>query len=677
MQTVTFVRDLAIVMFVAGMTAFIFEKLRQPKVVGYILAGLIVGPYTPPFSLVSDEASIKILGDLGVIILMFTLGLEFNLRRLRKVGPVAFITATLDVVVMVGLGFLLGQAMGWNVISSLFMGAVICDSSSVILTKILTDMGKIREKFAEVTVAVTIVEDLLAILVIALLNGLATTGSVQTGAMFLRLGGLLVFLVAVVVVGLLIIPRLIEYLGRFRNNEEVLLVAILGICFGIALIAVNCDFSLALGAFLMGIVAAEARQVHRLEMLISPIKHMFSAIFFVSVGLMLQPMMIGQYWLPILAVTAVVVIGKFLNCSLGSFVAGKDGATSLKVGVGMAQIGEFAYIIAAMGLALKVTDPSLYQIAVAVSVLTTVVSPYLLRNSDGLVAAVGYLTPPRLASSLNLYTAWMNRVNTGSSRRDLVVNRIVRKTVLTIVVNVMLIAAVFIVAGVVATNYPIFNEDKKYLYWLIAVLLCLPLYVATIRKLWALGMIVSEMLVATSRKSALTSGLRSFIANLFLGAGVIALALMTVALSATLLPSWHVLGILLLIVVGITVAGWGHLIKLYTRVQIFLRDILSKPPDMGKSPALPDLLHSVSNIGFRTVLILPKSPVAGRPLKDIQLRTVTGACAVGVERGEEKVVNPNADLQLMSGDRVILMGTREQIKAAVDYLQGQLVEEED
>ncbi|MFH0878378.1 MAG: cation:proton antiporter [Lentisphaerota bacterium] len=258
MESISFIQDLAIVMMVAAVVSIVFHRFDQPRVIGYILAGVIIGPHTPPFSFIHDEASIRTLADLGVIFLMFSLGLEFNFRKIRNVGGTAAATAVLDVVVMLWIGYTLGRLLGWGRMESVFLGAVICDSSTTLLVKTLNDLGWTRRPFASLIFGITLVEDLLAIVLIAVLNGLGMTGSVQPGMLLGRLGDLGIFLVVVIVVGLLAVPRLLGALARYKS-DELLLITVLGLCFGVSLVAVKLQFSLALGAFLMGAVTAEAR----------------------------------------------------------------------------------------------------------------------------------------------------------------------------------------------------------------------------------------------------------------------------------------------------------------------------------------------------------------------------------------------------------------------------------
>ena len=349
MHQITFLQDLAIVMSVAALATILFRQLKQPVVLGYILAGLVIGPHTPPFALIADEHAIETLAELGIIFLMFALGLEFSLRKLKKVGATAFIAASLEILLMILAGYALGRAFGWNQMDSIFLGAILSISSTTIIIKALEGLGKTREHFASLIFGILIVEDILAIVMIALLSGFARTGQLEAETVGMTILSLGSFLGILLVAGLIIVPRLLNYIARFKS-DEMLLITVVGLCFGISIVAVKLGYSVALGAFLIGAIIAEARQIYKIETLMHPVRDLFSAVFFVSIGMLIDPSLLAKYVLPILAITIVAVLGKVFSCALGSFVAGNDMRTSLRVGMGLAQIGEFSFIIASLGL---------------------------------------------------------------------------------------------------------------------------------------------------------------------------------------------------------------------------------------------------------------------------------------------------------------------------------------
>src|SRR3990167_4741263 len=368
MQLADFLQDLAVIMIVAGVVTIIFHQLRQPVVLGYIVAGVIIGSHTPPFSLIQDEGTVKTLAEVGVIFLMFSLGLEFNLRKLFQVGAAALLAAVAEILFMLPIGYEIGLYFGWKPIDSIFLGAMLAISSTTIIIKALNELGMKNEKFAQLIFGILIIEDILAIGMLALLSSIAVSGSIHTIDVFSTLVKLLVFLVVSLVVGILIVPKLLAYVARF-NSKEMLLITVLGLCFGFSLLVIRLDYSVALGAFVIGAIMAESREIKMIEKLVEPLTDMFSAIFFVSIGLLVDPKIMMTYWVPICVIVLAVVFGKVLMCGLGVFAAGRDGRTSLRVGMGLAQIGEFSFIIAALGSTLNATSHFLYPIIVAVSAI--------------------------------------------------------------------------------------------------------------------------------------------------------------------------------------------------------------------------------------------------------------------------------------------------------------------
>jgi CPA2 family monovalent cation:H+ antiporter-2 len=379
-----FLKDLAIVMFAAGAMTLLCHRLKQPVVIGYLLAGLFVGPYTPPVTLVSDLQSIHTMAELGLVFLMFALGLEFNLPKIRKVGMSAGLAVLLEVAGMMVIGYALGRAFGWSVTDSIFLGSILCISSTTIIVKVFMDFKMMQERFAQVVFGILVLEDIVAVAILSILSGLGTSGgpdAVVIVESFLRIG---LFVTLFLVLGLLIIPRFIQWVGRF-DSKEVLGVVTLGLCLGGAWLAASFNFSIALGAFLMGAVLAASKEIKHIEEWIHPVRDMFSAVFFVSAGMLIQPALLWEYKIPIVIITAVTIMGKVLSGTVGSFVAGYDVKTSARVGMSLAQIGEFSFVIASLGLSLRLTSDFLYPLAVTVSSLTTLATPYLIRHSDSAV----------------------------------------------------------------------------------------------------------------------------------------------------------------------------------------------------------------------------------------------------------------------------------------------------
>ncbi|MBP9901195.1 MAG: cation:proton antiporter [Verrucomicrobia subdivision 3 bacterium] len=667
MHPVTFLQDLAVVMLVAGLVTVIFHRFKQPVVLGYIIAGVIIGPHTPPFPLIHDQDTINTLAELGVILLMFSLGLEFSLRKLRQVGAPAFIAALLEILLLFWVGYEIGQLFGWTHMDSIFLGAMLSMSSTTVIIKVLGDLGKMKERFAQLIFGILIIEDILGIAMIALLSGIAMTGTLSVGDVGLTLGKLGIFLTVVLVLGLLTVPRLISYVARFKSNE-MLIITLLGLCFGVSLLALKLGYSVALGAFIIGAVIAEAREIHRIETLIEPVRDMFSAIFFVAIGLLIDPKMLLSYWQPVLVITLAVVAGKVLACSFGTFLGGNDTRTSLRVGMGLAQIGEFSFIIASLGVTLKVTSGFLYPIAVAVSVITTLLTPYLIRSAEGMVNHFDRLAPKPVVNSLELYTRWVGQL--GSQRPTNLTSAWVRRWSGQMALNVVLIAAVFIAAAFAERHPPgqlaslgLGEDWLKAVLWLAAMIISLPMLIATFRKLQALGLLVAEAKVTEAAAGERVAAIRAVVAQVVPIAGAVALGLFVLGLSSALLPSFKVFMVLLAIVGFITWLLWRSFIKVYSKAQLALQETLAAPstPRPNQAPALPALLREAD---LETISLAADSPAVGKLIRELQLRTRTGASIVGFERNGINLINPGPDEELQAGDQVLLLGTRSQLDAA-------------
>ncbi len=667
-----FLQDLAVVMMVAGLVTVLFHRFKQPVVLGYIMAGVIIGPHTPPFPLIHEEETINTLAELGVILLMFSLGLEFSLRKLRQVGGTAFIAAFLEILLMVWVGYEIGRLFGWSTMDCIFLGAILSISSTTIIVKALGELGKTKERFAQLIFGILIIEDILAIAMIALLSGIAMTGSLNVGQVGTTIGKLAIFLVATLVVGLIAVPRLLGYVARFKSNE-MLLVTVLGLCFGVSLLAVKLGYSVALGAFIIGAIIAEAREIHRIETLVEPVRDMFSAIFFVAIGLLIDPKMLGAYWLPILVITLAVVFGKVFTCAFGAFMGGNGSRTSLRVGMGLAQIGEFSFIIASLGLTLNVTSKFLYPIAVAVSAITTLLTPYLIKSADGLVNLFDRVAPRPLVNSLEIYTRWVGQL--GDQQHRSMATTLTWRWSGQMALNAALIAAVFIAAAFVERHPPGWLKDLapsqeglKAVLWLTAVILSLPLFIATFRKLQALGLLIAETKVTAAAAGERTVAIRAVVAQVVPIAGTVALGLFVLVLSSALLPTFKVLIVLLALVTLITWLLWHSFIKVYSKAQIALKETLAQPPTPRHDHAPAALPYLLREADLETVTIAAGSPAAGKLIRELQLRSQTGASIVGIERNGVNIVNPVPDEELQPGDQVLLLGNRAQLDAACKNL---------
>jgi monovalent cation:H+ antiporter-2, CPA2 family len=581
---VHFLQDLAIVMTAAGLVTVLFHRMGQPVVLGYLLAGLIIGPHTPPAVWIRDEETIKTLAELGVVFLMFSLGLHFSLRRLVSVGGTAVVAAVLEIVLMLWIGYEVGRFFGWATMDSLFLGATLSISSTTIIVKALTDMRRQNEPFASLIFGILIVEDLLAIGMIVMLSGVATTGTLKVDEVLATAGKLSVFLTVTLVAGLIAVPRMLDYVARF-NSRETLLISTLGLCFGLSLVAVKLGYSVALGAFLIGAIIAESKQRGEIEKLIEPVRDLFSAVFFVAVGMMIEPAVVWEYALPIVVISGAVVVGKVVSCWLGTFVTGNGTRTSLQVGMGLAQIGEFSFIIAALGHSLNVTSDFLYPIVVTVSAITTMLTPMLIRRSDPTMDWIERVAPRSMMTYLEIYSRWVgahrSRPTVSSPIRDAVRRAAIQIGINVAIVTGMLIAAPYVVAEVehLLPQVPEWLGGTRGLAWLGAMVLALPVLVASVRKVRAMSMLLADVTVPSSQKRSHTVTVRSVVSSVVLAFALLAMGLWLAVLSAILLPPWPVLVMFVLLLITIATLAYRRLVRVYANAQAALHETLSHPPE--------------------------------------------------------------------------------------------------
>ncbi|HCN66465.1 MAG TPA: cation:proton antiporter [Pseudomonas sp.] len=578
MHAISFIQDLAVIMLVAGVVTILFHRFKQPVVLGYIVAGFIIGPHTPPFGLIHDEETIKTLAELGVIFLMFCLGLEFSLRKLFKVGATAFIAAFMEITLMIWIGYEIGRWFDWNTMDSLFLGAILAISSTTIIVKALNDLKMKNERFAQLIFGVLIVEDILGIGIIALLSSIAVSGSVSPEEVFSTVGKLSLFMIVALVIGILLVPRVLAYVARFESNE-MLLITVLGLCFGFCLLVVRLEYSMVLGAFLIGAIMAESRQLLKIERLIEPVRDLFSAIFFVAIGLMLDPAILMEYALPIVVITVAVVLGKMLSCGLGAFIAGNDGRTSLRVGMGLSQIGEFSFIIAALGMTLQVTSSFLYPVAVAVSVLTTLMTPYLIRAADPLSLKLSHVVPGRVSRVFGLYGEWLRSIQ--PQGEGALLAAMIRKILLQVGVNLALVIAIFFAGGFFAPRIARYLQGwilepswQKGMIWGLALLLSLPFLIAAYRKLKALSMLLAEMGVKPEMAGRHTQRVRRVIAEVIPILSLLVIFLLLSALSASILPTNELLIVIAVVAAGVAAVLWRWFVRIHTRMQVALLETL-------------------------------------------------------------------------------------------------------
>lgn len=674
---------IAIVLCVAAVTTVLFQRLRQPVVLGYILAGLVVGPFVP-IPLVANPDVVTTLSELGVILLMFSLGLEFSLRKLFSVGFTAGVTAVIQCSIMVWLGFVVGRAFGWTTLEGLFTGALIAISSTTIIAKAFDEQG-IKGKLRELVVGVLIVEDLIAVLLMATLTAISTGAGLNVKDLTFTTGKLVAFLVGLVAVGLFIIPRAMRAVIKL-NRPETTLVTSVGICFAVALLAQSFGYSVALGAFLAGSLVAESGEEKLVEHLVQPVRDMFAAIFFVSVGMLINPALIVEHWAAILVLTVVVILGKLLSVTLGAFLTGNGTRTSVQAGMSLAQIGEFSFIIAGLGLSLKATGTFIYPVAVAVSAITTLTTPLLIKVSGPVATWVDRKLPKPLQTFVTLYGTWVERLRQAPRRETLGagVRRLIRLLVLDAVLLVTLVIGTSIsaerMASFVETQTGVDEDVSRNIILGGAVLLAVPFILGVIGIARRLGATLAEAALPARKDGKLdlaAAPRRVLLVTLQVGI-ILLVSIPVVVVTQPFLKGATGPLIVLTLVGALGVAFWRGATNLHGHVRAGAQVIVaalaaqshSKEPG-SEEHALDHVQGLLPGLGApASVRLEETSPVAGKTLAQVNLRGLTGATVLAIQRGEESLSVPTAQEVLRVGDVLALTGTGEAVDAAKALLSG-------
>jgi CPA2 family monovalent cation:H+ antiporter-2 len=679
-----FLLALTIVLGVAAVTTVLFQRLRQPVVLGYILAGLIIGPYVP-VPLVADREIVETLSELGIILLMFALGLEFSPRKLVRVGPTAGVTAIVQSSLMVWLGFVVGRALGWTVLESVFTGAMVSMSSTTIIAKAFDEL-RVRGPLRDLVVAVLLVEDLFAILFMAILTAVATGAGVSPGELGTTLGRLGAFLALLLGCGMLLVPRAIRYVRR-RGNPETLLVASLGLCFGFAYLALASGYSIALGAFIAGSLVAESGHAQEVEEVVRPVRDLFAAVFFVSVGMMIDPALMARNWPAVVVLTALVVFGKSAAVGSGALLTGSGVRTSVQAGMSLAQIGEFSFILAALGLSLGATRDFLYPVAVAVSAITTLTTPWLITASGATSDWIERKLPARLQTVISLYGSWVEQLGRSPGRRTLGAR--IRKVLLAILVDA---AAVVAIALGVSLGGPTgirrisagSNVDGEIVRWsllVVATLACVPFLIGLVRNGRRLGLALASTAlpeVAAGRPDLAAAPRRVLVAVVQLAATAVVL-LPVFALTQILLPAAPAVLVLGTVIVVLGVGFWRSTTDLLGHVRAGAQVIVEALARQGAADGHarpqdgPDAMATIRQmfpgIGEPTALRLPEgSSAVGRTLSALGVRGRTGATVLVISRPGRAVTIPDAHEVLRSGDVLVLAGSGGAVEAARQLL---------
>lgn len=640
------ISDLALILGTAGLVTLLFKRLNQPIVLGYLVAGFLVGPKTSIFPTFVGAENISLWAEIGVIFLLFALGLEFSFKKLFRVGGSAGFTAIFEISLMVTLGYITGRLLGWTPMDSLFLGGILAISSTSIIIRTVEELGFKNFKFVGMVFGILVIEDLVAVLLMVLLSTVALTQHFAGSEMLAAIVKLSFFLAIWFVAGIFLLPSFLKRSQRLLT-EETLLVGAIGLCLLMVVFASNVGFSSALGAFVTGSILAETIEGERIHHLVKPIKNLFSAVFFISVGMMIDPHVIATYWKEVLILSAVVVGGKTLSVTLGSVLAGQSLKSSVQSGMSLSQIGEFSFIIATLGLSLNVIDPKLYPIAVAVSVVTAFTTPYMVRASEKTYAWLERILPASVVSALDSYSVLSFAMAGSREWREQV-----RAYIVKILLNAVVVVAVFLFMSRIFLSFLLERQmaegPAKFLALSSTLILSAPF-------LWALVFGRTrefDLLVFDQNKG--THNYVFLISRIMLGVGLLG------AMVAQFVPIAWAVGITLWMAV---VVGYVLSQKLQDIYGWFENHFLTNlHEDAQKGHARKEARSLAPWDAHMTEFqIPPEAPYVGIPLMQLSIREQFGVTIALIERGRRRITAPGRQESLMPHDQVHVIGTDAQL----------------
>lgn len=660
----TLIADLALILISASIITLLFKWLKQPLVLGYIVAGLLAGPYVHIFPTVGDIANINIWAEIGVVFLLFALGLEFSFKKLINVGSTAFITATTEVISMLLIGYMVGYLLGWGTMNSIFLGGMLSMSSTTIIIKAFDDLGLRSQRFTGIVFGTLVVEDLIAILMMVLLSTMAVSKDFVGEELLVSVLKVVFFLILWFLIGIFILPAFLKKAKKLMNNETLLIVS-LGLCLGMVVLATYTGFSAALGAFIMGSILAETVEAEHIEHIIQPVKDLFGAIFFVSVGMLVNPAVLVEYAWPVIIITLVTIIGKAIFSSLGVLLSGESLNISIKSGFSLAQIGEFAFIIAGLGVSLKVLDPFISPIIVAVSVITTFTTPYFIRLANPFAEWLYKVLPPKVQEMLARYASGKKTVNHDSDWKKLLKNIVGR-----VIIYSVLLTAIWLLS--VKTLYPAVSELFTPVTIWVNLAMCLATLLLMTPFLWAL---------ISNKYNSSAIFLKLWEDENYNHGRLVALVLFRVSvaiffISAVVISYFHLnigIGVVIAVAVVALILILREDLTQYSRLEThFLTNLNLREEVAKKHHPLKTSFNSEFNnkdIELTSVLVSPYSRYIGKSLGELSFRQKFGVNVVAIIRGDLKIYIPKSSERIYPQDKLAVVGTDRQLQKFRDEIE--------
>ena len=666
------VKDLALILMVAGIVTIIFKKLKQPLVLGYIVAGFLVSPHMPYTMSVIDETDIKTWADIGVIFTLFSLGLDFSFKKIVKMGASPIIATVVIVFSMMMLGISIGHGFGWSKMDCIFLGGMLAMSSTTIIYKAFDDMGLRQQKFAGMVMSVLILEDILAIVMMVMLSAIAGGNNPDGEQMIGSVIKIAFFLVLWFIVGIFAIPLFLRSVRKLINNETLLIVA-LGLCCGMAVLSTKVGFSSAFGAFVMGSILAETIEAEKIIKLVEPVKNLFGAIFFVSVGMLVDPKILIEYAIPILALVGSILIGQAIFGTFGFMLGGESLKSAMRCGFSMAQIGEFSFIIASLGLSLGVISNYLYPVVVAVSVITTFLTPYMIRLATPTYQVMEKHLPKRLINILNHF-AMSHPSTTQQSKWKSLLRQLLINTVAYSILTAAVIALMF--TFVLPFTRSLFPDWK--LHW----------YANAITGILTLVLIAPFLRAIIMKKNHSSEWKRLWVESsinriplLFtiVVRFVIALAFIFYICNYLTRFTDALMIIIGIAVVSLMIASRWTKKRSIKMERLFIhnlrsRDIMAQVNGEKKPLYEGHLLDR--DIHISDFDVPEDSSWGGKTLKELHLRERFGVDMSSIMRGSQRLNIPNGDTVIFPGDKLQVIGNDDQLQKFATALNTDLIPED-
>jgi len=659
MEEANLVKDLALILISAGVFTIISKALKQPLILGYIVAGFLVGPHMGLFPTVTSTVQVKEWSDIGIIFLLFALGLEFSFKKLIKVGSSALITAITQCLGMFILGFLVGEAIGWSNMESIFLGGMLSMSSTTIIIKAYDDLGYKDRPFAPLVFGALVFEDLIAVVLMVLLSTMAVSNKFAGGEMLMGLAKLVFFLILWFLIGIYMIPTILKKAHNYLNDEILLLVS-LGLCFVMVSLASLAGFSEALGAFVMGSILAETLESEHIMHLTKGIKDLFGAIFFVSVGMMVDPHVIAEHWGTILVLTITVMTGILFFSTSGAVLAGQGLENAVHAGFSLAQLGEFSFIIAGLGVSLGVMRDFIYPVIITVSVITTFTTPYMIKAGTPAYLYLIKKLPAQFVNRINAFST-QERQNSAAAQNEW--KRLIKEVALRVLLYSVILIAIDLGSHLFLDKYIISRLDSltPIVRNLISVVVTL-----AVMSPFLVGIAISGKDINSSSIKLIKAKQSNVwpVISLVLLRNLIAMGfVVSVIASHFNLAFWT---ILLIIVSGVAffLIGRRSISKFTVVEDRFMANLNEKEQQQRRmTPVTSSVSDKMSRYNVKTdmITISADSLYAGKMLKDLPFRHKSGVNIVKIIRGSRSIMIPKGEEMVFPFDKLIAVGTKEQL----------------